>query len=226
MPYFGTEAKRAIRKKSKAQKHIQNNSLLRFGFFSKKHARWWSRVLDFFRDWRIRVEILNISDELYSWAEFDFLDSFRCWSIYRQQVKSFFYWFMFVKFKLMTFWDETHASILFIHFRASWDGTRLSCDNVAHIVERSGKDKREVVPRSPDWLYPLQSRWRLSVYPACHEANSFHPIKLTFIFGPRDPDSGFQRSSLDCPGTGIYGRPLSKDPWCVDVQKTNLMPWS
>ena len=44
---FGTVTARAFRKKSKARKHIQIDTMLRSGFFSEKHARWRSRVLDF-----------------------------------------------------------------------------------------------------------------------------------------------------------------------------------
>ena len=49
MPFFGTVTERALRKKSKARKHIKINAMLRSGFFSGKHARSWSRVLDFFQ---------------------------------------------------------------------------------------------------------------------------------------------------------------------------------
>ena len=36
-------------------RNIQNNPMLRSGFFFANHARWWSRVLDLFRESRIRV---------------------------------------------------------------------------------------------------------------------------------------------------------------------------
>ena len=36
MPFFGTVTERDFRKKSKAQKHIQNSSMLRSGFFFRK----------------------------------------------------------------------------------------------------------------------------------------------------------------------------------------------
>ena len=57
---FGTVAERQFREKFKAQKHIQIFSMLRSRFFSAKHARWWSRVMDFFQDSRIRVKPSNV----------------------------------------------------------------------------------------------------------------------------------------------------------------------
>ena len=61
MPFFGTVTERAFREKSKAQEHIQMMHCCALDFFPAKRARWQSRVLDFFRDSRIRVKHLKLT---------------------------------------------------------------------------------------------------------------------------------------------------------------------
>ena len=55
-------------KNSKTWEHIQNDAMLRSGFFSAKSARWRSRVLDFFfQDSRIRVNRPLWSLKIQDW---------------------------------------------------------------------------------------------------------------------------------------------------------------
>ena len=56
MPFFGAITQRHIRKKIQSTEAYTNDATLRSGF-STKHARWWSRVLDFFQDSRVLVRV-------------------------------------------------------------------------------------------------------------------------------------------------------------------------
>ena len=69
----------------------------------------------------------------FPWFQFAFLEACRLWSINRQKMKSFFHRFMFIKFKLMTFWNKTHASIFFIDNIHC--NPKRYCALIGHIME-------------------------------------------------------------------------------------------